>query len=168
MSDIKIKKGFEREFEYKFVDRGYSTPVRIFNLECEGESENRVLLLFEAGRTHDNELLYHVIEEAGTDTPVPASVYDILTASDVEEIFNIKIQTCTESHVYNDFTTNKVKPLLCSFSEHLHIVNVDETSFEKISSAITNTPIDINVLAKQRYFEVMTEKGLIIFKKIMK
>lgn len=151
----------------EFVDTGYSAVPRVFQLVVENQFEPEIIIVISAGKSvNDEQISYHVIFENAYGTEAGGE-YKCLKKDELEKILGKSLEQETDNDIVEKIMSKDIEPLLCNFSESLIVINVTEDTFETLGAFITQKPVDIDFLKTKRYFNVMTNAGLIIFKKII-
>ncbi len=157
-----------KEPEIRMADRGFASVTRIFQLEIDGNGEPEINIFIPAGKAvNDDRMWYHIISENayGLD---PNGEYALMPKDEAEKYFNCKIEEDTPNDIVDKIKSGDLSVIACAFSQIIRVVHVSDETFENIAPAISNQPIDVDFMKKQRYFHVMTNAGLVIFKKIDK
>lgn len=161
--DIKLT---NEELPKEMLDVGFASITRIFQLHVGNEAEPEVVIAFPAGKeVNGKEMYYHVINETGYGME-PNGQYALLSESDLKKIYHCDFTGETKTSHIERFEKKELEPVSCSFARTIKVVHVNSQTFEKICPMISNMPIDVNFMAEQRYFNVITNEGLVIFKKI--
>jgi len=159
----------DHEPTIEMKDRGFSTPCRIFQLEIDGTSEPEVCILIPAGKAvNDNRMWYHVIKEDayGLD---PNGAYTLLPDTEIKNILKIDLNLSTETNIIQDLSEQKdIEVSICAYSQNLRVYHVTDDVFNDLGKNIAKEDVDTEYIKMQRYFHVMTNLGLIIFKRIDK
>lgn len=158
----------KEEPQFNNEDRGFSAAVRIFQLTVNNQPEPEITMLLEAGKgVNDERMWYHVIKEDAYGYE-PNGQYELLPEDVIKAKYDIDTNLDTDTSILDDIISGNVTSVVCSFAKSLRVLHVSEETFETIAPIIIKQPVDVEFLQTQTYLQVMTDNGLVIFKKIIK